>query len=120
MKMSMFDVSDLENPKEMFSIDIGNGYTHSEILYNHKSLFYKASEKLIGFPVTYNNKNEVILFKIDLEKGFERYAEIFSEKEYYNIQRIIYIKEILYILEYNKIFTYNLNTLEKIGELILD
>ena len=120
MKMSMFDVSDLENPKEMFNIDIGNGYTHSEILYNHKSLFYKASENLIGFPVTYNNKNEVILFKIDLEKGFEKYAEIFSEKEYYNIQRIIYIKDILYILEYNKIFTYNLNTLEKIGELILD
>ncbi len=25
MKMSMFDVSDVTNPKEMFSIDIGSG-----------------------------------------------------------------------------------------------
>ena len=30
MKMSMFDVSDLENPKEMFGIDIGESYTYSE------------------------------------------------------------------------------------------
>ncbi|MCX4275311.1 MAG: beta-propeller domain-containing protein, partial [Candidatus Gastranaerophilales bacterium] len=31
MKMSMFDVSDLENPKEMFNINIGEKYASSEI-----------------------------------------------------------------------------------------
>ena len=38
MKMAMFDVSDLENPKEIFSVDIGdeNGYVSSDINYNHK------------------------------------------------------------------------------------
>lgn len=56
MKMSMFDVSDVENPKEMFSIDIGKSYTSSELLYNHKVLFYKKSDNLIGFPVNYDGK----------------------------------------------------------------
>ena len=32
MKMSMFDVSDLENPKELFHIDIGDDYAYSEII----------------------------------------------------------------------------------------
>ena len=45
MKMSMFDVSDVENPKEMFSVDIGENYTSSEITYNHKALFYHKNRK---------------------------------------------------------------------------
>ena len=73
MKMSMFDVSDLENPKEMFSVDIGNKYAYSEITSNHKALFYNKAKNLIGFPVTitdYNTtKEEFALYTIDLEKG---------------------------------------------------
>lgn len=120
MKMSMFDVSDVENPTEMFSIDIGKSYTYSEILYNHKVLFYKKSENLIGFPVNYNGKSKVELFKIDLENGFEKYAEIAGEKDYYNIERVQFIKDTIYTLHYNKIVAYNLKTLEKINELNLD
>lgn len=120
MKMSMFDVSDVENPTEIFSIDIGKSYTYSEILYNHKVLFYKKSENLIGFPVNYNGKSKVELFKIDLENGFEKYAEIAGEKDYYNIERVQFIKDTIYTLHYNRIVAYNLKTLEKINELNLD
>jgi len=120
MKMSMFDVSDVENPTEMFSINIGDSYTYSEILYNHKALFYKKSENLIGFPVSYKGKNKVELFRIDLENGFEKYAEIAAEKQYYNISRVQFIKDTIYTLHYDKIVAYNLKTLEKINELELD
>lgn len=119
MKMSMFDVSDVENPKEMFSIDIGTQYTYSEILYNHKSLFYKKSENLIGFPVSYNKQGRLEIFKIDLKSGFEKYAEILNDKGYYGIERAIYIQDTLYTLYYNKIISYNIKTFEKINELEL-
>ncbi len=119
MKMSMFDVSDVQNPKEMFSIDIGSEYVHSEILYNHKSLFYKKSENLIGFPVSYDGKSRIEIFKIDLESGFEKYAEILNDKGYYGIERAIYIGDTLYTLHYNRIVSYNLNTFEKLNELEL-
>lgn len=119
MKMSMFDVSDLENPKEMFSIDIGSSYTHSEILYNHKVLFYKKSDNLIGFPISYNGTNRIELYKINLENGFEKYAEIVKNKNDFGVSRIIYIENIMYSLSYNKIISYNLENLEKIKELEL-
>ena len=120
MKMSMFDVSDLSNPKEVFNVDIGEDYAYSEITYNHKVLFSKESENLIGFPVTYNdynyreNKNGFIIFKIDLENNqFEKYGEIMDGLNYrFNSERIIYIEDVLYSLERNKIISYDLNTLE--------
>ncbi len=119
MKMTMFDVSNVKNPKEMFSIDIGTKYVHSEILYNHKSLFYKKSENLIGFPVSHDGKNTLEIFKIDLKNGFEKYAEILNDKGYYGIERAIYIQDVLYTMHYNGIVSYNLNTFEKINELEL-
>ncbi len=126
MKMSMFDVSDLENPKEMFNINIGEKYASSEITYNHKCLFYNKDKNLIGFPVTYreydakNDKNSFTIFKIDLEKGFEKYGEIAQKIDYRtNVNRSIYIGEKLYTLSETKIVAYDLNTLEKIEELEL-
>lgn len=125
MKMSMFDVSDVTNPKEMFSIDIGSGYTTSEIIYNHKALFYSKDKNLIGFPVeTYGNSkrntytNSFRIYKIDLEKGFEEYGKIDADnsenKKYFDsMRRAIYISDVLYVLSDENIVTYNLNTLEK-------
>ena len=89
MKISMFDVSDLENPKEIFSEDIGGSYAYSELEHNHKVLFYSKAKNLIGFPVTLrelqyrDDKNGFIIFKIDLENGkFEKYGEILQKIDY--------------------------------------
>ena len=125
MKMSMFDVSNLENPEEIFSVDIGTDYSSSEVTYNHKALFYKAAENLIGFPVNYNSydynnyKNGFVIFKINLENNqFEKYGEILHESDYRsNIRRVIYIEDVLYTLGYTGIVSYDLNTFEKIHEI---
>ena len=131
MKMSMFDVSDVTNPKEMFSIDIGSGYTYSEVMYNHKALFYSKDKNLIGFPIEtsgnskkYYYNSSFRIYKIDLEKGFEEYGKIEAnnddEKKYIDsMKRAIYISDILYVLSDENIVTYNLNTLEKQKELEL-
>lgn len=120
MKMSMFDVSDVENPKEMFSVDIGRSYTYSDILYNHKLLFNKKSENLIGFPITYNNKTEYIIFEIDMQEGFKEYFKIQDKSKFSYAQRIIYIEDILYILNSKSIISYDLNTFEELKQLDLD
>lgn len=131
MKMSMFDISDIQNPKELFSIDIGKGHTYSEITSNHKALFYSKDKNLIGFPVEYSDDNasnytyssKFEIFKIDLEKGFEKYGSLKEKDEeiYYNkIKRAIYIEQTLYVLSTDKITTYNLETLEQEQQLELD
>lgn len=127
MKMSMFDISDMENPKEIFNVDIGDEYAESEVTYNHKALFYKESEDLIGFPVTYRNnnfrnyENGFVIFKIDIENNeFEKYAEVLQKLDYKKqVDRIIYIDENIYTLAKSIIAKYDLNTLEKIAELDL-
>jgi len=129
--MSMFDVSDVTNPKEMFSIDIGSGYTYSEIIHNHKALFYSKDKNLIGFPVensenskrAYSN-NSFRIYKIDLEKGFEEYGKIDTnnskdQKYFDSMRRALYISDILYVLSDENIVTYDLKTLEKQKELEL-
>ena len=106
MKMSMFDISDMENPKEIFNVDIGDEYAESEVTYNHKALFYKEREDLIGFPVTYRNnnfrkyENGFVIFKIDIENNeFEKYAEVLQNLDYKKqVDRIIYIDENIYTL----------------------
>lgn len=123
MKMSMFDVSDLENPKEIFNVNIGDDNAFSEVIHNHKALFYKKSENLIGFPITdyRNNENGFTIFKIDLEENeFEKYGEILKEIDYKtNVDRIIYIGDVVYALSDYQIISYDLNTLEKLNEVDL-
>ena len=127
MKMSMFDVSDLENPTELFNVDIGEDYAYSEITYNHKVLFENKEKDLIGFPVTLrenrasDDRDTLSIFHIDLEKGFERYGEISHEIDYRtNIDRAIYIGNTIYTLADYEVKSYDLNTLEELQTLEIE
>ena len=121
MKISMFDISDLENPREMYTMDIGEKYVYSELEYNHKALFINKDKNLIGFPLTYNGKNSFILIKINLENGFEKYNEITKELNYKtNINRGIYINSVFYTLAENEIISYDLNTMKEQNKLELN
>ena len=121
MKISMLDISDLENPREMYTMDIGEKYVYSELEYNHKALFINKDKNLIGFPLTYNGKNSFILIKINLENGFEKYNEITKELNYKtNINRGIYINSVFYTLAENEIISYDLNTMKEQNKLELN
>jgi len=50
-KMSLFDVSDVKNPKQKFVEVIGDSGTSSELLYNHKALLFDKERGLLSFPI---------------------------------------------------------------------
>ncbi len=52
MKVSVFDVSDVSNPKEISTMLIGDRGTNSEVSFNHKALLYSKENNIIGFPIT--------------------------------------------------------------------
>ncbi|MFH5185505.1 beta-propeller domain-containing protein [Paenibacillus sp. TAB 01] len=52
MKMALFDISDVEHPKELFVERIGDRGTESELLNNHKALLFSKDQGLLAFPVT--------------------------------------------------------------------
>jgi uncharacterized secreted protein with C-terminal beta-propeller domain len=51
MKIGLFDVSDVSNPKEKFVEIIGDRGTDSELLQNHKALLFDKDKELLAFPV---------------------------------------------------------------------
>ncbi len=53
MKVAMFDVSDVENPKEMFKTTIGDRGTTSPLLYDHKALLFDKDKGILAFPVSF-------------------------------------------------------------------
>ncbi|HEY7368065.1 MAG TPA: beta-propeller domain-containing protein, partial [Nitrosopumilaceae archaeon] len=62
VKISMFDVSDFNNPKETDTIVIGDAGTDSEILYNHKALLLDKEKNIMSIPIKSNYR---ILFEPD-------------------------------------------------------
>lgn len=51
VKISIFDVTDVENPKEIDKYEIGDRGTDSPILTDHKALLFDKSKNLLVIPV---------------------------------------------------------------------
>lgn len=128
IKMSMFDISDINNPKELFFVKVGNNYISSEVTYNHKALYYSKEKNLIGFPIiSYEkeNKYKAQVYEIDLEKGFQLRGEVEHKSNKPNdnffyknrILRILSVGDILYSISENQVKASDLNTLETKGNI---
>ncbi len=123
LKMSMFDISDLKNPKEMFTIKIGDNRTSSELISNHKALLFSKEKNFIAFPVSgYSNgkyESKAQVYDIDLEKGFTLKGEIEHDGTNYvkQIKRIIYSNNVFYTLSQKLVKATDMNTLREITKL---
>lgn len=62
LKVSLFDVSDMKNPKEVDTFVLKD--VSSAALYNHKAFIYYPEEKLIGFPVEHYDQRTVLSYKL--------------------------------------------------------
>ena len=120
MKMSMFDVSDLSNPKELYSVDIGKGkYVSSSITYNHKALLYDKERSLIGFPISESGTDGFVIYKIEND-GFKKVVSKEKNTKYSMIRKIIYIEDVVYALGSDEITSFDLYTMEKKDEYKFD
>ncbi len=75
VKVSVFDVTDISDPKEISTFILGDRGTYSDVLYNHKALLYSAEKNVIGFPITiYDvpeiNNNDMWSYGVPVFSGF--------------------------------------------------
>ncbi len=121
IKLSLFDVSNPNDPKEIKNFILGDMGTSSEVLYNPKALLFSKEKDILAFPVTLcegqENNNTVsfigyYVFKIDESSGFSINGRIThydklpdynysDEKSYYDnlgydIKRGVYVDDVLY------------------------
>ncbi len=144
MKIALFDVTDPENPVEMWKEEIGDRGTDSELLNNHKALLFSKEKNLLAFPIrvaTINTENPrawdygdttfvgAYVYEITLDKGFVLKAKLTDLTEsdwkktgyyYYgdkSIDRLLYINDVLYTVSNSMYSAYDLSNFEKIGTL---
>lgn len=138
VKLSLFDITDVSNPKEKFTEIIGGRGTYSPLNYDHKALLYNRENGLFAFPINvyesvkgneYEQKfifQGAYVYNISLDKGFSLKSKIshMKGKELYEewdneIQRLVYIDKQLYALSHSKISSYSLENYQFISELKL-
>ncbi len=140
LKIALFDISDMENPVEVYSTEIGDRGTDSDALWNHKAFLFDKEKNLLVLPISVYTFKEPAqseeaygeftqqgsyIFHIDateikLEKvithttGEDEYADWESY-----IDRNLYIDNVLYALSPEKFTSLDLTTMEEIATLVL-
>lgn len=90
MKISMFDVSDVANPKEKFKEVIGDRGTESPLLTDHKALLFDKERGLLAFPILVAERKAgeakseagsptfqgAYVYDVSLSKGFTKRGSI--------------------------------------------
>ena len=124
LKMVMFDISDLNNPKELFKTNIGDSkYTYSELLFNHKALLFSKEKNIIAFPIYSSagrkSYTRAAIYEIDLEKGFTLKGEVgtVTDNADEHINRIVFINDTYYTLSNSLVKAANMETLEVVKEI---
>ncbi len=139
MKISLFDVTDFNNPKETDTEIIGGRGTYSPVQYDHKALFQHKERNLYGFPVSIYDEigkdhnidfqsSGALVYEITPEHGIVLKGDLLKAKssgEQYGdwereIQRMLYSKDILYTVSMKEIKNYSLDTYAPIGNLQID
>ncbi|QSQ22130.1 beta-propeller domain-containing protein [Pyxidicoccus parkwayensis] len=79
LKLTLFDVTDLEHPKEAFTQVVGTASSYSEALYEHKAFNYFPAKGLLAIPFTdwsYDSydywsgfRSELRVFRVDTTAG---------------------------------------------------
>ncbi len=130
LKLSLFDVSDINNPREIDTYIMGDAGSDSLALRDHKAFLFSREKNLLVIPVTIREIKEnsdkyygdlsfvgAAVFYVD-ENGFKlkgkishtsfRKCEYFGDYYYNQVKRSLYIDNILYtfsnqLLKMNKI-----------------
>jgi inhibitor of cysteine peptidase len=147
MKVSLFDVTDVANPIELFKTSIGYRGTESDLLHDHKALLFSREKGLLAFTVAvreveakdgYKDPHQygaltfqgAYVYHVDLKDGFRLRGRIThltaldrlkagydSYDPAYMVKRALYIGDTLYTVSDGAVKANDLATLGELGEL---
>ncbi len=145
VKLSLFDVSDVENPKQLDKYEIGSAGTDSEALNEHKAFLFDKNKNLLVIPIReitgkeqYDNVygyyrqriwQGAYVFGVTVQDGFKLRGKIshlddFEASQYYwgspsAVRRSLYMDDVLYTISSRKIMMNSLNNITEINSIDL-
>jgi len=144
LKISLFDVTNPETPKEIFKYIIDKDYSDSEALRDHKAFLFSKAKNIIAIPVTcpesmdiqYRNNTSVpynwqwqgsYVFNISLEKGIvlkgriDHTGPFKSDRQYGSaVRRILFIDDVLYTVSDDMVKMNKISDMSAIGSIYLN
>lgn len=121
LKLALFDITDVENPREKFKEVIDS--RTSELLTNHKALLFSKEKNLLAFSVgdynfTYNSKNNKSkigkVYTINLSNGFTLRGEITHSSD---VNRMLFMDDVLYGVSESNVSAHDINTIEELNRI---
>ena len=143
VKIALFNVADVSNPKVLDDYVIGDGSTQSESLHNHKAFFFDKTRNVLSIPISadveslddvtsskmfapdYNRWSGFYIFHLDKTDGIESKGTIThsdSDWRYYgmNNARTFYIDDVLYTASQGYLKMNSFENLEEINSIKLE
>ena len=141
VKLALFDVSDVANPKEIAKYNIGDRGTDSEALYEHKAFLFSREKNLLVLPITLAEFKKpaenawqygeytfqgAYVFNLDKTNGFKLQGRIshIDEEEYLKagsypyfsnpVRRSLYIGNYLYTISDGFVKANKLDSLDEV------
>jgi uncharacterized secreted protein with C-terminal beta-propeller domain len=143
IKIALFNVADVNNPKVADDVIIGDSSTHSEALNNHKAFFFDKTRGVLSIPISgdaksldgmlsskmfapeFNRWNGFYVFDLDSSEGFDLKGTIThsdDDSRYYGMgnARTFYIDDVLYTASEGYLKMNVFNNLEEINSIKLE
>lgn len=129
LKISLFDVSDVANPKEVASYVTEERYASSTALYEHKAFLFSREKNLLVIPAysySYDERGEGYngAFVFDISKDeieLKGLIDHSSGERYWSpsVERSLYIEELLYTKSRNLLRINEIDNLESVKDIAL-
>lgn len=118
VKLSMFDISDSSDVKEIQKYTLENVYS-AAVMYDYKAVLIDPERNVIGFAADGNNGENYYVFSYNDTKGFECLMNETVNGNGYQSARGVYVDNTLYVVKGNIIEAYDMADYQKTGDLIL-
>lgn len=119
LKVSLFDVTDLENPTEIDNYIFEGDFTYSDALWDHRAITYSAEHQLLAIPADYYNYEEyssesaLHVFEVDGDEGLTSLGEVTHGDDDW-IYRSLYIDDTLFAVSNQQVSAHKIPTLKEL------
>ena len=107
VKLSMFDISDSSDVKEIQKYTLENVYS-AAVMYDYKAVLIDPEKNVIGFAADGNNGENYYVFSYNNTNGFECLMSETVNGNGYQSARGVYVDNTLYVVKGNIIEAYDM------------
>ncbi|XCP85623.1 beta-propeller domain-containing protein [Roseburia hominis] len=117
MKISMFDITDPTDVKEVQKYTIEEAY-YSDVFNDYRAALIDYDKNLIGFSVS-ADREMYYVFSYDKTNGFNLDMKEEVNGNSWLVTRGVYIEDKLYVVKGNAVESYRLGSFEKVDDILL-